>query len=561
MNKGYDTLYAYEHQGQSQGQLPLPDSSTMQKITNDTLLKKISRLERKIDSYRNKLKQARQENQNLSKIVKDQQLILTEFPGWIILIQDRKILFTNRKILEDLGYEENEVIERPFEAFVHEDSLNYVMTMHRKRLSGEVVPDIYDLDLKRKGGEKVPCEARISKIRYHGRRAFLASLTPLERQKELEKKRLEKEKHHLICSLSSGLGRQLRTCTKILDNCLSEPQIHSISGKEFLHQLHTAKKYQQDMLALLEFMGGSGKTQRVLMELPVVVDEAIKASKQICSSNLADIESAVNLETFFRATPVVRGDPDALKTAISCVISNAIEACVPEGKVLITLEETPGLARIYVQDNGRGIPFVDQERIFDPFFTTKNRHLGLGLTVASAIFNRHGGKIELSSRPGHGAFFSLILPTVKKASRVRIPPPGKALKHKRIMILGESDALVGIVSELLTSKGAQMVAPSTPDKALRLLEKGNVDLLIVDLEFSAPMLRGLLAKALEIMPGLPIICTGPHAQSDGHGKAERLFADKGNILLVSRPINTAHFLQTVTRLLILGHETLPKPLS
>ena len=73
---------------------------------------------------------------------------------------------------------------------------------------------------------------------------------------------------------------------------------------------------------------------------------------------------------------------------------------------------TPAMVTISVTDTGVGIPPEIQPRIFDPFFSTKDetKGVGLGLAVVHGIVQRHEGRIEVASRPGHGATFTITLP-------------------------------------------------------------------------------------------------------------------------------------------------------
>ena len=65
-----------------------------------------------------------------------------------------------------------------------------------------------------------------------------------------------------------------------------------------------------------------------------------------------------------------------------------------------------------MEDNGNGIPEEHLGRIFDPFFTTKgpDQGTGLGLMICHRIVTAHGGTIEVRSRVGEGATFSVHLP-------------------------------------------------------------------------------------------------------------------------------------------------------
>ena len=71
-----------------------------------------------------------------------------------------------------------------------------------------------------------------------------------------------------------------------------------------------------------------------------------------------------------------------------------------------------GTDMIRITDNGHGIPVEQLEQIFDAFFTTKTRGrgTGLGLALAQSVLHSHGGRIAVSSEPGSGTTFRILLP-------------------------------------------------------------------------------------------------------------------------------------------------------
>lgn len=88
------------------------------------------------------------------------------------------------------------------------------------------------------------------------------------------------------------------------------------------------------------------------------------------------------------------------------LIDNAIDAVDEEGEIKITASSKNGHLILRFNDNGSGIPEDIQSSIFDPFFTTKDvgQGTGLGLDVVHKIIEKHGGKIEVESRPGDTTF-------------------------------------------------------------------------------------------------------------------------------------------------------------
>lgn len=106
-------------------------------------------------------------------------------------------------------------------------------------------------------------------------------------------------------------------------------------------------------------------------------------------------------------------DTQRFQEALLNLLINAGQAIgAGPGRIDITARpEAAGKVRMRVRDTGPGIPRELLGRVFDPFFTTKDDGTGLGLSIVYGIIQRHGGDIAVESAPGHGATFSITLPT------------------------------------------------------------------------------------------------------------------------------------------------------
>jgi PAS domain S-box-containing protein len=117
--------------------------------------------------------------------------------------------------------------------------------------------------------------------------------------------------------------------------------------------------------------------------------------------------------------PPLRGSRECLGQAILNLLLNAKQALGDsQGTCIVASTCREGdSAVIRVVDDGPGMPREIQERIFDPFFTTKRpgEGTGLGLSIAFDIVREHGGVLEVVSRPGSGASFTIRLPLEPKS--------------------------------------------------------------------------------------------------------------------------------------------------
>lgn len=111
--------------------------------------------------------------------------------------------------------------------------------------------------------------------------------------------------------------------------------------------------------------------------------------------------------------PVPDIDRDQFRQVFMNLVQNAIEAMPDADSALVRVSAEGGGAtawRIYVDDNGPGIPPDIIEKIFQPLFSTKAKGTGLGLAVVSGIVERHGGTLAVDSTIGRGTRFIVTLP-------------------------------------------------------------------------------------------------------------------------------------------------------
>jgi two-component system NtrC family sensor kinase len=118
--------------------------------------------------------------------------------------------------------------------------------------------------------------------------------------------------------------------------------------------------------------------------------------------------------------PQVTIDPDGIHRAVLNIVTNAIDASDGAANAQVTVktewDAAASIARVSVTDNGAGIDEDDIHSIFQLFASSKgSRGTGLGLPVSQKIVREHGGKIIVTSRPGHGATFLIELPMSKRS--------------------------------------------------------------------------------------------------------------------------------------------------
>jgi signal transduction histidine kinase/CheY-like chemotaxis protein len=233
-------------------------------------------------------------------------------------------------------------------------------------------------------------------------------------------------------------------------------------------------------------------TTRSMVDLNQVVRETLALRRY--EQRLSNINI---LEAFAAGLPGVFADAHQIQQVLLNLIINAEQAMLGangRGTLIIRTWHDPQKDAVIleVHDDGPGVPEDVQPRVFDPFFTTKEvgKGTGLGLTVAYAIVQEHGGRITLKSETG-GASFYVALPvgstSLKPAVRdiERAPTVGSG---GSVLVVEDEAALGAAVSEALADAGFSVSLASDGLEALERVKERPFDLIVCDLKM--PRLDG-----------------------------------------------------------------------
>jgi signal transduction histidine kinase len=132
-----------------------------------------------------------------------------------------------------------------------------------------------------------------------------------------------------------------------------------------------------------------------------------------------------------RGAGVLIGDPERLTQALINLAANAADHTRPGDLIVIGSNVVGDEVRFWVRDHGPGIPEDEQPHLFERFARGRapgsREGAGLGLAIVRAIAETHGGRVEVVSRPGAGATFTIVLPgVVPSPTRPAAAPPAPA---------------------------------------------------------------------------------------------------------------------------------------
>ena len=154
--------------------------------------------------------------------------------------------------------------------------------------------------------------------------------------------------------------------------------------------------------------------QMMKSSLNTTVEHAVMLARQQVISKPIRVEFQKNPDL-----PEIEHDSDQIHQVVLNLLLNAIQAIEGQGTVTVTITSQEDCALITVTDTGRGMTEHQRSQIFRPFYTTRSNGTGLGLSLVHRIIDDHHGRIDVSSEPGQGSTFQVLIPFLQVADVVQ----------------------------------------------------------------------------------------------------------------------------------------------
>ncbi len=445
------------------------------------------------------------------------------------------------KLIFGYGPEAAEARIRPFQTDRFLDPQARAAFLDRLRHDGAVTD--YLLRLRRADGSAVWVEvtARAELSRADVVLRVEALIRDVSDRKRLEDQTRDLYHQLLQAEKMAALGQTISGVAHELNN----PLATILTWAERLSQRPADENLRRGLNAILAESERAAKivrnlltfarkrhTTRTMVDLNQVVREtlALRSYEQRVT-NISVIDALAG------GLPQVFADAHQIQQVLLNLVINAEQAMLSaNGRGTLVVRTWHDAERdvvlLEVNDDGPGVPEEVRPKVFDPFFTTKEvgKGTGLGLTVAYAIVEEHGGRIWIESPPGRGASFFVELPTSDAA--VRQASPGAATGQRgvrpgaTVLVVEDEPALAAAVAEGLSDAGFSVDRAGDGEEALARVRDRDYNLIVCDLKM--PRVDGMqfyraIATTCPALTCRVIFVTGDVAGTD----AERFLEETG----------------------------------
>jgi PAS domain S-box-containing protein len=430
-----------------------------------------------------------------------------------------------------LGYEVDEVIDSldEWEKRVHIEDKEGVYAELERHFRGETPSYESEHRLLCKDGSYkwILDRGKIMEWTAEGDPKRMVGLhTDISGRKQMEQERIILDKLESTGLLAGGIAHDFNNLLGVILGNLdmvnmfecSEEEKH-ISLEEIRKATLEAKRLTKQFITLAQ----GGDPVKKLFSLSELLEEQVpfvlRGSR---------VDSEISIPKDLRT---VVGDEGQIGQIVRNLMLNALEASPDGGKVSVVAEnienasaslkpiESGKYIKVSISDQGNGIPTEIFQKIFNPYFSTKERGpqkgMGLGLTICHSILQKHGGMIDIESKPGKGTTVYFYLPaseeSIAEKSLTREIISGKG----RILVMDDEESVRNMLEAILKRLGYQVESVKNGETAIESYQTAQkagqpFTAIILDLTVRGGMGgKETLKKLLEVDPeAIAIVSSG-----------------------------------------------------
>jgi PAS domain S-box-containing protein len=348
-------------------------------------------------------------------------------------------------------------------------------------------------------------------------------------RKLLEKQLLQALKMESIGTLAGGVAHDFNNLLMGILGNVSLMQINTDPADPNYNRLKSIEKQVESGSKLTSQLLGYARKGKYELK-PINLNLLVKDTSELFGRTRKDISIYLELSPDLFA---VEADKGQIEQVLWNLYVNAADAMPGGGDFILKTFNTdhknmkgrlyvpkPGkYVELSVTDTGIGMDNEIRQRIFDPFFTTKEmgRGTGLGLASAYGIIKGHDGYIDVESRKGEGATFSIYLPASEKKIAKAVKITEKLLKGtETVLLVDDEEIILDIGRDLLKAMGCKTLTARGGHEAIELYQKNQDEIDIVILDMIMPNMSGgeVYDRMKEINPDIKVLLSSGYSIND-----------------------------------------------
>lgn len=311
------------------------------------------------------------------------------------------------------GYLGSEVVGQSHLEILHGTSDRDACPLFQYALQKKQQTAAVETTVRQKSGEFITIVASISPL-FDQDRNFIGGIELFRDITQIKK--LERERKNILPMFAHDMKNPVITAGGFLSRLLSG-KLGSLTEPQ-LNTLHIIKdeltKVEELISDFLEFSRFEVMEYRPLQSA-FNIEEAVNRQIEMATREAEKRNIHISFEYPDTLVSVINADGRMIERVISNLLDNAVKYSSNDTVVLVKLNDWNLEVQVQVIDTGIGIAAEHIPYVFDAFYRVSrdSEGSGLGLSIAKAIIEAHGGKIWVKSTPGKGSTFSFTLPKDK----------------------------------------------------------------------------------------------------------------------------------------------------